>query len=171
MTSDIAIGLRIPLDVAEQIKLQYGVATAEGVARKEEISLQDISSEEGVFSRRYVAEIIEARLEELCSLVEGDLKKLGLAGLLPFGVILTGGGAKMQGILDVVKRELHLPASIGLPNATTSAIDRVNDPVFSTALGLVTWSRALHGQGHAPHNKGLQGIGDSFKQFMKSFMP
>ena len=141
ITSDIAIGLRIPLDSAERIKIEYGIASSSEVSKKEEIALEDASLEQGSFSRKYLAEIIEARLEEIFSMVDSELKKVGSAGPLPFGVVLTGGGAKLTGVANLAKRELRLPASGGLPQNLTSAIDRNNDPIFSTALGLVTWGQ------------------------------
>jgi cell division protein FtsA len=96
ITNDIAIGLRTSIDVAEKIKLGYGNAIVADVDRTEEIDLNEIDSgEEGVFKRRYVTEIIEARVEEIFSLVDSELKKLDKSGMLPAGVVITGGGAKL----------------------------------------------------------------------------
>ena len=133
--------------------------------------MQDISSEEGSFSRKYLAEIIEARLEEMCALVDGELKKIGSSGLLPFGVVLTGGGSKLQGIIDVVKRELRLPVSCGLPQNINSAIDKINDPVFSTAIGLAAWGKEFETQKQGHRQAGFGQAGNAMKRFFKSLMP
>ncbi len=171
ITSDIAIGLRIPLDLAERIKVDYGVACADTVKGREEISFQDISLEEGSFSRKYLAEIIEARCEEMCSFIDTEFKKTSAASLLPFGVVVTGGGAKLPGIIELCKRQLRLPASLGLPNDMSSGIDRVQDPVFTTALGLVSWGKEMAGSGSKKKGMGLGSLDGVFKRMFKSLMP
>ena len=171
ITSDIAIGLRIPLDLAERIKVDYGAACADSVLRREEISFQDISLEEGTFSRKYLAEIIEARLEELCSFIDTEFKKTSAAALLPFGIVITGGGAKLPGIVELFKRQLRLPASLGLPNGMNSGIDRIQDPVFSTALGLVAWGREMSVAHRNKKGIGLGSMENVLKRMFKSLMP
>lgn len=143
VTSDVAIGLRISIESAEQFKIRYGTAQPKDITKKEEIDLRDVGVQtEETVSRKYVAEIIEARVEEIFEKVDHELKKVGRSGLLPAGVILTGGGAKLPGIADVAKQKLRLPASLGLPLGITSITDRVNDLAFTTAVGLVHWGAA-----------------------------
>ncbi|MFA5954125.1 MAG: cell division protein FtsA [Patescibacteria group bacterium] len=144
VTADIAIGLRTSLDIADQIKLNYGTADAKNVNKREEIDLAEFGGEEGeVVSRRYVAEIIEARLEEILDKVDGILKKVDRSGMLPAGVVFVGGGAKIPNLIDLAKRRLRLPVTLGEPRASfMSAVDSVNDVSFATALGLVLWGEA-----------------------------
>jgi cell division protein FtsA len=141
ITNDIAIGLRTSLDIAEQVKLHDGTALAREVGKRDEIDLNEFGGAEGeVASRRYVAEIIEARLEEILDQVDATLKKVDRSGMLPAGVVLVGGGAKLPGLLALAKSRLRLPAVIGSPAARfMSALEAVNDPLFATALGLVVW--------------------------------
>jgi cell division protein FtsA len=142
ITNDIAIGLRTSIDVAEKIKLEYGNATAEDVNKKEGIDLSHIDSqEEGVVSRHHVAEIIEARLEEIFDLVQKELKNIGKAGLLPAGAVLVGGGAKMTHVADLAKKILGLPVQIGFPIGFGGMLDKIDDPSFATVSGLVLWGQ------------------------------
>lgn len=141
ITNDIAIGLRTSLDIAEQVKLHYGTALPKEVGKKDDIDLGEFGGNEGeIISRRYVAEIIEARLEEILDKVDAILKKVDRSGMLPAGAVFVGGGAKMPGFMSLAKSRLRLPATIGIPTTKfMSAIDTVNDPAFGTSLGLVLW--------------------------------
>jgi cell division protein FtsA len=142
ITNDIAIGLRTSVEVAEQVKLLFGTAIVSDVDKNEDIDLSQIDSqEEGLVSRRHVAEIIEARVEEILRFVNNELKTIGRAGLLPAGVILTGGGSKLVGIVDTAKDILRLPVQIGYPQPLGGILDKVDDPEFSTAVGLVVWTQ------------------------------
>lgn len=181
ITNDIAIGLRTSIDVAEKIKLEYGTAVSADVNKKEGIDLSQIDSqEEGVVSRHHVSEIIEARLEEILSLVQRELKAIGKAGLLPSGAVLVGGGAKLTHAADLAKEVLGLPIQIGFPQGFGGILDKVDDPSFATAAGLVLWG----GQQAAPQADGIlasramemfsRGTGDSvekMREWMKKFLP
>jgi cell division protein FtsA len=142
VTNDIAIGLRTSIEVAEKIKLEYGSALAKDISKKEGIDLAQIDSkEEDVVSRHHVAEIIEARLEEIFSLVQKELKLIGKAGLLPSGAVLVGGGAKMTNVAELAKDVLGLPVQIGFPTGLGGMLDKVDDPSFATVAGLILWGR------------------------------
>jgi cell division protein FtsA len=142
VTNDVAIGLRTSIEVAEKIKLEYGSALSREVNKKEGIDLAQIDSkEEGIVSRHHVAEIIEARLEEIFLLVQEDLKKIGKAELLPSGAVLVGGGAKITHIAELAKETLGLPVQIGFPAGLGGVLDKVDDPAFATVAGLVLWQQ------------------------------
>jgi len=142
ITNDIAIGLRTSVEVAEQIKLEYGSALANGISKDDGIDLSQIDSrEDGVVSRHHVAEIIEARLEEIFSLVQKELKLIGKSGLLPSGAVLVGGGAKMANISELAKDVLGLPIQIGFPLGFGGILDKVDDPSFATVAGLILWGQ------------------------------
>ena len=97
-------------------------------------------NEEGRVSRHQLAEIIHARLEEIFEMVNKELKSVGRDGQLPAGAILTGGGARMHGIVELAKKELRLPVQVGFPSNTSTIIERVEDPSYATAVGLVLWA-------------------------------
>lgn len=154
ITSDIAIGLRTSIEAAENIKLKFGTAIPKDVQRKDDFSLRDVgASDDDMISKRTVAEIITARVEEIMEKVDAELKKAGRSGLLPAGAVLTGGGAKLKGVVEVAKRKLRLPASVGLPIGVTAITDRVQDLGFSTAIGLVAWGAAFSESG--AHRRGF----------------
>jgi len=137
ITNDIAIGLRSDIDTAEKVKTEYGWATSYEVNKKDVLDLSKISKEKGKVSLFEVSQIIEARLSEILELTNKVLKKVDRAGLLPAGVVLTGGGAKIRGLVDLAKRELKLPVQLGFPLPLNGLIDKVDDPGFATALGLI----------------------------------
>lgn len=139
VTNDIAIGLRSSIDVAERIKVEFGSAVPADVKKSQDVNLRNVSEaeEDVTVSRRHVAEIIEARLVEIFTLVNRQLRAIDRAGLLPAGVVLTGGGAKLHGVVDLAKKELRLPAQIGFPQALPAVDDRAEDPAFAAAVGLL----------------------------------
>ncbi len=140
ITNDIAIGLRTSIDVAEKVKLEYGNASPREIGKKEEINLAEIDSqEEGIVSRYHVAEIIEARLEEILTLVNKELKSIGREKLLPAGAVIVGGTAKLPGVVDLTKNILGLPAQAGFPMQLSGLIDQVDEPTYVTAVGLIMW--------------------------------
>lgn len=142
ITNDIAIGLRTSIEVAEKIKLEFGSALSRDINRKEDIDLAQIdSSEVGRVSRHHVVEIIEARLEEIFSMVDKQLKSIGKSGLLPSGIVLTGGGAKLPEIVTQAKELLKLPAQIGYPINMGGIMNKVDDPSFAAVIGLVLWEK------------------------------
>lgn len=171
ITNDIAIGLRTSIDIAERVKLEYGVASKKDVDKKEEIDLSGFSKIEDTKVKKIdVAEIIEARLSEIFSLIRKELGKIKKDSLLPAGVVLTGGGAKLPGIVDFAKEELNLPCQIGFPRDIQGIVDRVDDPIFAVPLGLIVWAfqegkieRSL-----LPNIKNIS-LGNTFKEIKKWF--
>lgn len=176
ITNDLAIGLRTSIEIAEKVKLEYGTAKPDEINRKEEINLQEFDEgEEGIISRRHVAEIIEARLSEIFSLVNKELKKIDRQGNLPAGAVLVGGGAKLSKITELAKNELKLPARLGVFKEVGGGIvEKLDDPSYAIALGLVFW-----GMGHLEERKSSSGLGipsvsdtvGKIRKFFKNFLP
>jgi cell division protein FtsA len=159
ITRDINLCFKTSLEVAERLKLKYGSASSKNISKKDEINLteEDVSEEEAI-SRKALAEIIEARVEEIFAKVNAELKKVGRLGLLPAGAVLCGGGAKLDGIMEVAKKELRLPVSIGCPADITSISEKINDPAFGTAIGLVKLGSEAQGVS-------IEGVGATIKSF------
>jgi cell division protein FtsA len=140
ITKDIAIGLRTTLDIAEAVKLEHGDCTPGQVSKRDEIDLGELGApSHEIVKKQYLSEIIEARVEEILQKIDQELTRIKRSALLPSGVIFTGGGAKLPGIVELGKRNLRLPAILGFPLNVMSVTDRVNDLSFSTAVGLVKW--------------------------------
>jgi cell division protein FtsA len=156
VTSDIALVLRTSIEVAERVKLEHATCLPEEVTKKEEINLFEMGAlEEEIVGKKFVADIVQARVQEIFGFVDKELKKIERSGMLPAGVILTGGGAKLRGIQETAKNTLRLPVTIGVPLGVTSVIDRINDPSMSTAIGLVLWGQRIRALGG---RKGLGGV-------------
>ncbi|MBI2013608.1 MAG: cell division protein FtsA [Candidatus Colwellbacteria bacterium] len=150
VTNDLAIALKIPVESAEKIKLRYGDAIAKLTPARENIDLKEINPKlEGTISRRFVAEVIESRLSELCELINEELKKIGKTARLPGGVVLVGGGAKHPGMLELFRAELKLTSQIGFPSpslfeAESGAMgEYLESQEFACALGLSLWERDI----------------------------
>lgn len=172
ITNDLAIGLRISLDSAEKIKLFLGkknkkkVLPSEKEKEKEreqdesEIDLSSLELPENLkkLSKKTIIEgIIKPRLDEIFTMVGLQIKKSGFGGVTPAGVVMTGGGAQTVGILEAAKRNLAMPARIGVAQGVTGLVDEILTPSFSTAIGLI-----LYGA-----NVEEEGSGISFSQFGK----
>ncbi len=179
ITSDIAIGLRCPINLADRIKLEHGHARPKNFHGKEEVDIGDLAKEEGVegeidtISKRYVAEVIEARVEEIFEKIDDELKKIDRSGMLPAGIVLGGGGAKLPGLVEVAKDKLRLPVSLGTCKNFDIVIDKVNDPKYLIALGLVAWGDSFFAGrdgssffgGKAAVDKTMGKIKDFFSRF------
>jgi len=141
ITNDVAIAFQLSIEVAEKLKLKYGMACANGEGRKEEINLSEFGDEKSdkKISRKKLIDVIEARNTEILELVNKELKKIERERLLPGGVVLTGGSARIPGMEEAVKKELHLPCQVGFPSRVEGIVDKVDDPSFATAIGLLLW--------------------------------
>jgi len=139
ITSDIAIGLQTSIEIAERVKLEHGSCRPKDFDKKDIVNLQDLGGDNQDFSRKYIAEIIEARVDEIFEKIDAELQKINRSGLLPAGIVLVGSGSKLAGIVDVGKKKTMLPVSLGKIQTFTTAVDNVHDISFATSLGLVLW--------------------------------
>ncbi len=150
ITNDLAIALKIPVEAAEKIKINYGCVLPKSIPSRESVDLKKISENlSGNPSRKFIAEVIESRVQEIFELVNNDLKLIGKAARLPAGVVLTGGGAKLPGLADLARQELRLSAQIGLPSPSLFETqsgelnEYIESPEYALVLGLVVWSKEL----------------------------
>lgn len=178
VTNDIAIGLRTNLELAEKIKIRYGTALPESIRESEKIDLSEIDpAENSRQSKRFVAEIIEARLNEIFTTLEDELKSIDRDSRLPAGVILTGGGSKLEGLIEFTKNTLRLPVSAGqLPLEISGLVDKIDDPGLSTCIGLLLWgifesSPTIGSTKSLPDLGGLNNLGDKARGFFRQFIP
>jgi cell division protein FtsA len=140
ITSDIAIGLRLPVGVAEELKITYGHCDPSTIDEDDMIDLSQFMPDcDDLVPRKLLAEIIQARVEEIFTMVHEEIKKSGYDGLLPAGIVITGGTAELPGILAAAGQTLDLPARIGSPLGLHGLADSINRPAYSTAVGLLLW--------------------------------
>ena len=177
ITNDIAIGLRTNMNLAEMIKIKYGYATTERIDEKEEIDLSKFDKNEtAIVSVKYVAEIIEARLNEIFIMIRDELRNINREGMLPAGVVLTGGGSKLEGITEMVKNTLRLPTEIAKPSIPLSGVvDNLSDPIYATSAGLMIWG-IESGNSSGPIKPGVSipefgGVVSKVKNVFKNFLP
>jgi len=171
ITSDIAICLKTDIDTAEKVKLEHGACKAGGRKGKEKKTKIEFAGGEDqetlIFSSKELSEIVEARVSEIFDLTNKELKKIGKQGMLPAGIVLTGGGAKLSGIKEMAKKELKLPCRIGVSKVSYNMQE---DPSLSAVYGLVLEGIELEeSQGMAPNSKG--GFGDKVKRLFRIFIP
>ena len=170
ITNDIAIGLRSDIDLAEMVKLEYGAALISEINKKDIINLSKLASQEKrMVPRVQVVEIIEARLIEIFELVNKELKRIDRQGLLPAGVVLLGGGAKMPGLVDLAKEGLKLPAQVGFPLELEGIVEEVDDPAFATAVGLVLWNMDEQFKSEGPRM--VNSIVEKIRGWLRGFLP
>lgn len=170
ITNDLAIGLKTDVDTAEKIKLKYVRAHASKVNLAEKIRIEELEGDDNLVARRELQNIAGARLEEIFQLVRTELKKVGKDHLLPGGVVLTGGGAKMAGIDELAKELLQLPATIGKPEGFSGIVDRINDPAFAAPVGLMLENMS-HGAVAPQPGAGIGQTVDKIKGIFKNFLP
>ena len=176
ITNDIAIGLRTSIDIAEVVKIEHGDCSPADISKRDEIDLFELGSQDHeVIKKQYVSEIIEARVEEILQKINQELIKIKRAGLLPAGIVFTGAGSKLPGLVDLAKKTLRLPAVLGYPIQVVSVTDKVNDLGFSTAVGLVKWGSVMqgaHAAQPAGHSfKGVSQAGHHIKKWIKALIP
>ena len=178
ITSDVAIGLRCPINLAERIKKEFGRAIPDNLSGKDEIDVSQLVKEEEVnddislISRKYVAEIINARVEEIFEKVDNEFKSIDRSGMLPAGVIFVGGGANLEDLIEAAKKKLRLPAAIGQAKNINVVIDKVRNPEFLTALGLVIWGSHTDGdESNGKLKRSLGGLLEKTKGLFSKIMP
>lgn len=140
VTSDVALGMRISIDTAEQLKIRYAdlnFGAGESEDYDEEIDLSQISNVDTIMvSRKFLNEIIRARYEEIFHHIVMELKKVGRDGMLPEGAILTGGAAKTRGLTDLARSYMRLPANLGVPDMVESISGTsMSDPMYTSVVG------------------------------------
>ena len=144
ITADIAHGLRLPIDQAEDAKKQYGHSLRSEIMADESFMVTPFGEEQPVRIRRQdMAHIIEARVEEIFDLCLQEIKRSGYDGLLPAGMILTGGVSLLPGIRNLATRVLGMPVRTAQPDKLLGLADKLNSPAYSTSVGLLYWAAAL----------------------------
>ena len=193
ITNDLAIGLRISLESAEKIKIflsKHYVKKVrlpdhnEGRRSREEddLDLNELHLPEDVkkvSSKTLVEGIIKPRLNELFTMIALEIKKSGFATQTPAGLVITGGGAKTVGAEESAKRMLSMPVRVGWPTKIAGLIDDVESPMFSTAVGLLEYSRNFRGESQSvpmfsnmiPSFKFKFGGVNSLMKLLKKFIP
>ncbi|KKT75654.1 MAG: Cell division protein ftsA [Candidatus Peregrinibacteria bacterium GW2011_GWA2_44_7] len=171
VTNDIAIGLRTSIDTAEKIKIEFGSVLPQEIAEREMIDLSSVSKVDSqTVSKRYMAEIMQARYFEIFSLIKKELERIGRSGMLPAGALLTGAAVKAPGVLDLSRDVLGLPVQMGFPTDIGGVIEKVDDPAYATALGTLVWGMREGGLspaiGSMQFKRAAQQVGSWFRSLL-----
>lgn len=146
VTQDLSIGLKTPIDAAEMLKKRKGTARAADVDPLEMVEVPSVGERAPrQVPRRDMALIIEARMREMLELIDMELMKSGRKNILAGGIIFTGGGAQLEGLVGLAEEVLQLGASVAYPKGLLGIADKVASPPYSTAVGLVLY-QARYGE-------------------------
>lgn len=152
MTRDVAVGLRTPFNTAEELKIKYGHAQPGSLATDELIEVTSFGNgARQEVSRLRLAEVIEARAEEILSLILREVKRSGYDGLLAAGLVLCGGTAELAGFKDLAQQMLRLPVRVGIPHDLQGLTDVLESPAYATSVGLLLWGMRHVQTGEADH--------------------
>ena len=141
-TNDIAMTLPTPTRHAEEIKIKYACALNKLVHPDETINVQGVGDRPPrTLPRQVVAEVVEARYEELFSLIKAELRRGGYEDVIASGIVLTGGSAQLEGVVELAEGVFEMPVNIGTPREVTGLKDIVSNPIYATGVGLLLYGR------------------------------
>jgi len=178
-TNDLVYVLHTPHNTAEYLKLKYGSATAEEIPEDQDAIDTDTFSpgERQQVSRQLLNEILQSRAEQLIEMIGAEIRRSGYEGLLPAGIVLTGGSAQLPGIEDLTRDMLGMPVRIGVPGNLTGLAEAIDSPPYATGVGLVRWGLRHGLTTTSGHPIGEQSQGnwkqtyDRFKMWLREFLP
>jgi cell division protein FtsA len=141
VTNDIAMALRTPTQHAEKIKMKYACALTQLAKADETIKVPSVGERPPRdLSRQALAEVVEPRYDELFTLIQAELRRSGFEDLVAAGIVLTGGTAKMEGVVELAEEIFHMPVRLAKPYGVSGLTDIINNPIYSTAVGLLLFA-------------------------------
>jgi cell division protein FtsA len=170
ITNDIAVAFRTSVESAETLKIQHACAVREWVKENEMIEIPAIGKRLfKSFSRRALVGVIEPRLEELFSLVQAELDRQGLTTMLGAGIVITGGSVRMQGIAELAAELFQVPVRIGMPRNISGLVDVLQNPIYSTGVGLLQYGEQAKAQRRSERNagQGFKGVVGRLKHWFQ----
>lgn len=139
-TNDIAVALRIPSQLAEEIKVKYACALRGMVGNQEQFEVPGLNDRQSKkFERKLLAEVMEPRYEELFTLIKAELRRSGLEDLISAGIVLTGGSSKVPGAIDLAESVFRMPVRLGVPEHVNGLSNTIQNPIYSTGVGLLLY--------------------------------
>ncbi len=143
ITNDIAVALRTPTQYAEEIKIKYACALKQLANPDETIEVPSVGDRPPrKLSRMTLIDVVEPRYSELMDLVLSELRRSGFEDLIAAGVVLTGGSAKMEGVIDLAEEIFNMPVRLGVPQFISGLADVVRNPIHATGVGLLLFGHA-----------------------------
>lgn len=168
VTNDIAMALRTPTQNAEEIKIRYACALAQLAGAEETIKVPSVGDRDSRdLSRQTLAEVVEPRYEELFNLILAEIRRSGFEDMIAAGIVLTGGTSKMEGVVELAEEIFHMPVRLGSPQNISGLKDIVNNPIYSTGVGLLLYGQNK-GDKAASHKEDGQGLFSKMKKWLKN---
>ena len=147
VSKDLTVGLRVPFNTAEDIKIRYGHAVSSTIDPQETVDVPGASRESRTILRQRECEIIEDRMAEVFAMILNEIKKSGHDGMLPGGVVLTGGSAELPGMVELGREILGLPVRVGSPQGMGGVTDSITGPAYAASVGVLQWAWSHERQG------------------------
>ena len=152
VTNDVAYGLQTSIGTAEDLKIRYGTCDLDSVEPEELIQVETIGEERGrSVQRAEVCSIIDARMRELFEQLGAEMTAAGHGGMLPAGLVLTGGGAQLAGVAELGRDVLRMPVRVAAPTGVGGLVDHLLTPAFSGSIGLLMWGARAMQESDAGH--------------------
>ena len=173
VTSDVAIGIKTSLHVAEELKIVHGTCDLRGVGEDEQISVSVLGEEAGrSISRLELCQIIEARMRETFEFLGAEMRSAG-AGMLPAGLILTGGASQLSGLAELGREVLQMPVRVVAPTGVSGLTDSILSPAYATAIGLLQWGARSLAEGEPTRYESAPAFGilGRFRDALRSIFP
>jgi cell division protein FtsA len=171
LTNDIAVGMRTPMSEAEKLKVRWGAATPSAVSEGEMIEVFNVGGRQPrVLPRRVLAEFIEPRLDEIFSLVQEQIRRSGYMHRVPAGLVVTGGSATLEGLVEHAEARLGLPTRLGTADHLAGLVDAVRSPVYSTGVGLALYGGRTRGRTGAAHRNGTASFWDRTRTWVRDLL-
>ncbi len=166
VTNDIAVALRTPTQFAEEIKIKYACALRQLINQDETIEVPSVGERDPRrLSRQILADVVEPRYSELFELVQAEIRRSGFESIIAAGMVITGGGSKMEGVIELAEEVFHMPVRQGMPQHIKGLVDVVKNPIYATGVGLLLYGK--DDEGH--HRERSTGSFDSIWDRMKSW--
>jgi cell division protein FtsA len=170
VTNDIAVALRTPSQYAEEIKIKYACALTQLASPDETIEVPSVGDRPPRrLARQTLAEVVEPRYEELLTLIQAELRRSGFEDLVAAGIVLTGGSAKMEGLVELAEEVFHVPVRVGSPQGVAGLTEVVRNPIYATGVGLLLFGRQHDREALAEQRLGggMRGVWERMKSWFQ----
>ncbi len=167
ITRDLAIVLKTSIEEAGRIKEEYGAASPGLISEDNMVAIKNVQGKEAKqVSQQVIAEIINARVIEMAEMIYAEIKRYDYLESIPGGMILTGGGAELAGLADVMEEYLGIPVRLGMPENIPGLPAELNRPQYAAVLGGVIYASQYRGAVHR-EDKALAGIVQKVNYWLK----
>ncbi len=170
VTNDIAVALRTPTNNAEEIKIKHSSAIMQLISSEETIEVPSVARRPSrLLSKRALAAVVGARYEELFALVQAEIKRSGYEELIASGIVLTGGASRVDGVIELAESVFQMPVRLGLPQHVRGLKDVLQNPIYSTGVGLLLYGlqQRLDGKQDMVGINGVKGLWSKMRSWFQ----